>query len=67
VNVFNTWRLAKIWDFREKNTETHMALRWNFSSPVSATDSVKSSKDVASLVACKQKNFFGWGVRIFCE
>ena len=44
-----------------------MALRWNFSSPVSATDSVKSSKDVASLVACKQKNFFGWGVRIFCE
>jgi len=34
-----------------------MALRRNFSGLVSATDLVEVSKDVASLLACTQKNF----------
>jgi len=41
---------AAFWDFREKNTETHEPLRGNFSAPVSATDPVKGSKDMASPV-----------------
>jgi len=50
-----------------KTTGSHVALRGNFSCPVSATDLVKSSKDLASLVDCTRKKFFGWGARIFCE
>jgi len=38
-----------------------MALRGNFSGPVSATDPVKNSKDPASLVACNRKEFFCFG------
>jgi len=44
-----------------------MALRGNFSGLVSATNPIKVSKDVASLVACTLKKFFAWGVRVFCE
>jgi len=44
-----------------------VALRGNFSGPVSATDLVKSSKDAASLVVCTSNKIFGWGVRIFYE
>jgi len=49
---------AKIGDFWEKNTERHVALWENFSGPVSTTDLVNGSKDVASLVACTQWNIF---------
>jgi len=56
------WRPAAFGDFREKNTETQVALRRNFSGPVSATDPVKSSKDAASLVVCTRKKFFCLGV-----
>jgi len=45
----------------------HVALRGNLSAPVSATDLVKVSKDAASLAACTRKNYFGWGMQIFCE
>jgi len=55
------WRPATFGDFRGKNTETHVALRGNFSGTVSATDPVKSSKDAASLVACTRKNIFWFG------
>jgi len=50
-----------------KTTGSHMVLRGNILGPVSATDPVKSSKDVASFVACTRKKNFAWGVRIFCE
>jgi len=55
------------WGFPRKNMETHMALHGNFSSPVSATDLVKVSKDATSLVACTLKKIFGSEVPIFCE
>jgi len=54
--------LASFGDFRENNTETHVALCGKFSGPVSAADLVKSSKDAANLVAGTRKNFFAWGV-----
>jgi len=45
-----------------------MALCENFSNPVSATDPLKSSKDLASLVVRTQKKIFWLGVVwIFCE
>jgi len=42
-----------------------MAFHRNFSSLVSATNPVKSSKDAASLVACTLKKLFGWGCGFF--
>jgi len=44
-----------------------VALRGNFAGPVSATDLVEVSKEAASLLVCTQKNFFGWGMQVFCE
>jgi len=55
------WHPAAFGDFRVKNTEMHVALCENFSSPVSATDLVKVSKDAASLVACTRKRIFWLG------
>jgi len=50
---FNTLASGQNQGFlRKKNTETNVALRGNFSGPVSATDPVKSSKYATSLVAC---------------
>jgi len=46
------WRPAAFGDFGKKNTEAHVALCENFSGPVSATDLVEVSKDVASLLVC---------------
>jgi len=43
----------------------HVALRWNFSSPVCSTDPVKVSKDAASLLVCTRKKFFAWGCGFF--
>ena len=59
------WHLAKIGDFREKNTETHVVLCRYFSSRVSATDLEKVANDVASFVVCTRKKFFGCGCGIF--
>jgi len=42
-----------------------MALRDNFAGPVSTTDLVKSSKHVASLVACNRNKFYCWGCGFF--
>jgi len=50
--VFNSFASGCFWGFLRKNTETHMALRGNFTGLVCATDLVKSSTDAASLVAC---------------
>jgi len=51
----------------EKNTETHVALRGNFSRSVSAMDLVEASKDAASLLVCTRRKIFAWGMQIFCE
>jgi len=59
------WDLVTFGEFREKNTETHVALRWYFSGPVSSTDSVKVSKYAASLVACTRKKFLVGGCGFF--
>jgi len=48
-----------------KTAGSHMALRRNFSGPVSATDPVKSSKDLASLVVSTQKYFWLGGEDFF--
>jgi len=53
--------------FLKKNTETHVALRRNYSAPVWVTDLVEVSKDAASLLVCTWKKFFRWGMQIFCE
>jgi len=45
----------------EKNTETHVALRGNYSAPVWVTDLVKASKDTASLLVCTRKKIFCLG------
>jgi len=50
---------------RAKTAGSNVALHRNFSGPVSATDLVKSSKDLASLVVCTLKNFFWLGVADF--
>jgi len=42
-----------------------MALRGNFSGPVSATDPIKGSKDAASLLVCTPKKFFAWRYGFF--
>jgi len=39
----------------------------NFSGPVGATNLVKALKDLANLIRCTWKNFFDWGLQIFCE
>jgi len=43
----------------------HVALRRNFSAPVSDTYPVKVSNDTASLVACTRKIFFWLGDAYF--
>ena len=63
----NTFAARLIQAVRAKTAGSYVALRGNFSGPVSTTDLVKSSKDWASLVVCTRKKFFGWGVRILCE
>jgi len=44
-----------------------MALRGNFSGPISATDLVKVPKDAASLLVCTWKKVFCLEVQIFYE
>ena len=61
ITLSTLWRPAAFWDLRKKPTKTHMALRGNFSGPVSATDPVKSSKDSASPVVCTWKKLFWLG------
>jgi len=65
ITSLTLWHLAAFGDFHEKNTETHVALRGNFSSPVSATNPVKVSKYAANLVACTRKNFVVKGYGFF--
>ena len=43
---------------RAKIAGSHVTLRENFSGPVSATDLVKSSKDLGSLEVCSRKKLF---------
>jgi len=66
-NTVNTFIARLVQVVRAKTAGSHVALRGNFSSPVSATDLVKSSKDSTSLVLCTRKTFFAWGMLICCE
>jgi len=52
---------------RKKTADSQVALHGNISAPVWVMDLVEASKDDASLVVYTQKNFFDWGMRIFCE
>jgi len=62
LNIFAPGLIQTV---REKTAGWHVALRENFSSPVSATDLVKSSKDSVSLVVCTRKNIFLLGCGFF--
>jgi len=56
------------WGFSPQNNRiTHMALHMCSSGAKSGRELFKGSKDVASLLVCTRKKFFGWGLRIFCE
>jgi len=53
--------------FGKKTAKTHVSLRRNISANVRVTDLVQVSKDVDSLLVCTRKNFFAWGVQVFCK
>jgi len=52
---------------RTKTAGSHVTFRGNFSGPVNATDLVKDSKDLASLVVYTWKKIFWLGSMDFCE
>jgi len=54
-------------DFRARTTGSHVALRARNSGGASTRELFKGSKDTPNLLVCTRKNFFGWGVQIFCE
>jgi len=56
--LFNTFVPGLIQAVRKKTARSHVALRGNFSGPLSATDPVKGTTDLASLVLCTWKKFF---------
>jgi len=60
------WCSAAFGDF-QKNTETHVAYRGNFSHLVSATDLLEVSKYAASLLVCTQKKFLLGGCGFFAS
>jgi len=45
-----------------KTAESHVSLHGNLFGPISATEPIKSSKDLASLVVCTRIKFFGCGM-----
>jgi len=53
--------------FCTRTTGTHVALCTRNSAAGRGRELFKGSKDVASLLACTQKNIFYWGLWIFCE
>jgi len=63
--VFGTLASGRFWRFLKKDTETHVALRENFSHLVSVADLVESSKDVASLLVCSLKKILWLGCGFF--
>ena len=65
IEFLALWHLAAFGDFWTKDTETHVALRENFSHLVSVTDLVESSKDVASLLVCSLKKILWLGCGFF--
>ena len=56
------WRLAGFGDLRKKYRNTWLCVGI---SPVSPTDLVKGSKDMASLLVCTRKKIFAWGCGFF--
>jgi len=65
IRYINTFASGLIQAVCVKTAVLHVALRGNFSSPVSATDPFKSSKDSESLIVRTQKKLFGWGCGFF--
>jgi len=65
--MFNSLMSRLIQAVRKKTAGLHVALRGNISTSVRVTDLVEVSKDVASLVVCTLKKFFGWGMQVFYE
>jgi len=63
--LINTFVARLIQAVRAKAAGSHVALRGNFSSPVSATDPVKSAKGLASLAGCTRKIIFWLGCADF--
>jgi len=61
------WCLAAFEASRPKTTRSYVALRMHNSGAESGKELFKGSKDVASLLVCTPKNFFAWGLQIFCE
>jgi len=53
--------------FRPKTSNCQLPYQHPSSSTDCARELFKGLNGSASLVDCTQKNFFGWGVRIFCE
>jgi len=53
--------------FEKKRLNARGFALHNIFAPVRVTDVVEASKDAASLLVCTQKNFFAWGMRVFCE
>jgi len=63
VILFNTFAPGLIQAVHAKTAGSHGALRGNFSGKCYRPG--QSSKDLASLVVCTRKKFFGWGMRFF--
>jgi len=63
----NSFASGNFWGFRTKIAGLHMALCKRNSGTESGRELFKGSKDLASLLVCTKKIFFGWEMRIFCE
>jgi len=55
LDTLASWPIKGIF---EKNTETYVALRGNYSASVQVTDLVEVSNDATSLPECTLKKFF---------
>ena len=53
--------------FRPKNSSFRLPYQHPSSSANCARELFKGLNGSASLIDCARKNFFGWGVRIFCD
>jgi len=65
--MFNTFVAGLNQAVHAKTSGSHVALHERNSGAESSRELFRGSKDAASLVVCNKKNFFSWGVRIFCE
>jgi len=64
--LFNTLTSGWFRDSHAKTTGLHMALCARNSGAKSGRELFKGLKDKVSLLVCNWKNFFDWGLQIFC-